>query len=425
MGFRGKGLVLVVAFVTPIAGITIATGISPGVSVAARPIGYRVAQPSEITCVAGLRVLTFCSHLKAPYNRYMQRRVFEEAMANKTATLVALADLPPLAAVEGEPREEDTGGVVGCADLMLDPTAPSAASACYVTNVAVHKRKRRSGIARGLMALAEEHVASLGGDELVLHVEESNEAARGLYEALGFSELEDSGRIAFFSGPKFVDEHCPPQRLLCKEIDTALVDAAREAAREHSALTEGAAEGAADNDNADATEAAEGVAWQYDAADLADAVAALDAQEEQLLAQEEQLLADLASSLAPPPESPQQGSRGGAGPAMSAASAAAASAAASESDTALAEVLRVAEEAGRAAAAIVKDKVGADVIKSKASRGDLLTEVDPEVERLIEATVKASFPSHGFLGEESVPAGAKVKRHPRANLLATSQPPRL
>ena len=77
-------------------------------------------------------------------------------------------------------------------------------------------------------------------------------------------------------------------------------------------------------------------------------------------------------------------------------------------DAELGAVLRVAEEAGRAAATMVKARVGADVVKTKASRGDLLTEVDGAAERLIEARVRAAFPTHAFLGEESVAAGAKA-----------------
>jgi myo-inositol-1(or 4)-monophosphatase len=77
-------------------------------------------------------------------------------------------------------------------------------------------------------------------------------------------------------------------------------------------------------------------------------------------------------------------------------------------DAELGAVLRVAEEAGRAAATMVKARLGADVVKTKASRGDLLTEVDGAAERLIEARVRAAFPTHAFLGEESVAAGAKA-----------------
>jgi fructose-1,6-bisphosphatase/inositol monophosphatase family enzyme len=57
---------------------------------------------------------------------------------------------------------------------------------------------------------------------------------------------------------------------------------------------------------------------------------------------------------------------------------------------------------------MVKARLGADVVKTKASRGDLLTEVDGAAERLIEARVRAAFPTHAFLGEESVAAGAKA-----------------
>ena len=52
--------------------------------------------------------------------------------------------------------------------------------------------------------------------------------------------------------------------------------------------------------------------------------------------------------------------------------------------------------------------MGADVMKTKASRGDLLTEVDVAVQEIIEQRVRAKFPDHGFLGEESVAAGPKA-----------------
>lgn len=42
-------------------------------------------------------------------------------------------------------------------------------------------------------------------------------------------------------------------------------------------------------------------------------------------------------------------------------------------------------------------KVGAAVIKTKANARDLLTEVDGEVQRIIEARVAEAFPQHGFL----------------------------
>ena len=73
-----------------------------------------------------------------------------------------------------------------------------------------------------------------------------------------------------------------------------------------------------------------------------------------------------------------------------------------------AEVVAVATAAGRAASKLVSEKLGAEVTKTKASRGDLLTEVDVEVQKIIEAHVSEAFPSHAFLGEESVASGAKA-----------------
>ncbi|KAJ1627016.1 hypothetical protein T492DRAFT_1028490, partial [Pavlovales sp. CCMP2436] len=74
----------------------------------------------------------------------------------------------------------------------------------------------------------------------------------------------------------------------------------------------------------------------------------------------------------------------------------------------LSHLRSVAVEAGRASSVVVRARLGAEVIKSKASRGDLLTEVDGAVQALIEAHVTRAFPDHNFLGEESVPAGSKA-----------------
>ena len=74
----------------------------------------------------------------------------------------------------------------------------------------------------------------------------------------------------------------------------------------------------------------------------------------------------------------------------------------------LLDIRREAEAIGLAGAELVAAKLGADVMKTKASRGDLLTEVDVAVQEIIEQRVRAKFPDHGFLGEESVAAGPKA-----------------
>ena len=72
-------------------------------------------------------------------------------------------------------------------------------------------------------------------------------------------------------------------------------------------------------------------------------------------------------------------------------------------------ILATAITAAKQASAIITDKVGAEVIKTKDGQKDLLTAVDPECQRVIEEVVCAAHPiGHGFLGEESVPAGAKA-----------------
>jgi len=63
---------------------------------------------------------------------------------------------------------------------------------------------------------------------------------------------------------------------------------------------------------------------------------------------------------------------------------------------------RVAEEAG----ALIKRRVGAELLKTKQTARDLLTAVDGEVELLLKERILGAFPDHGILGEESVAPGS-------------------
>jgi myo-inositol-1(or 4)-monophosphatase len=175
-----------------------------------------------------------------------------------------------------------------------------------------------------------------------------------------------------FSTSKFVDDACPPQRLLSKRlVPDALVP---------DGVHDGAHDGARDYDSVVASLTVPG-----------------------------QVRVPVAQVRAPSPvRVPTR--TAGPGPRMSAAEPAVPVEpwTLCVDDAELGAVLRVAEEAGRAAATMVKARLGADVVKTKASRGDLLTEVDGAAERLIEARVRAAFPTHAFLGEESVAAGAKA-----------------
>lgn len=68
----------------------------------------------------------------------------------------------------------------------------------------------------------------------------------------------------------------------------------------------------------------------------------------------------------------------------------------------LAAAVHAASEAG----ALMKAKLGADVVKTKFNPKDLLTEVDGQCQTVIEKVVSKQFPDHVLLGEENVEPGA-------------------
>ncbi len=56
----------------------------------------------------------------------------------------------------------------------------------HVLKVATMPPFRRCGLARRLMALAEDHVVEMGGESLTLEVRSSNQPAITMYETLGY-----------------------------------------------------------------------------------------------------------------------------------------------------------------------------------------------------------------------------------------------
>ena len=84
-------------------------------------------------------------------------------------------------------------------------------------------------------------------------------------------------------------------------------------------------------------------------------------------------------------------------------------------------ILSTAKQAAGQAAALVAKNVGADVVSTKAGAKDLLTEVDTECQRIIEACVATAHPKgHAFLGEESVAAGSKASAEALRAVMAAS-----
>lgn len=80
---------------------------------------------------------------------------------------------------------EESGRIIGNISL-IDSEVPGR---CLIANVAVHPHYRRRGIARMLMQASVEHIQNRHGQEVMLQVESSNEAAIQLYRDFGFKEI--------------------------------------------------------------------------------------------------------------------------------------------------------------------------------------------------------------------------------------------
>lgn len=75
--------------------------------------------------------------------------------------------------------------------------------------------------------------------------------------------------------------------------------------------------------------------------------------------------------------------------------------------SAMDHAVAVARKSGEMIRAAVQSRVqdGSRLVQTKSSAVDLVTETDQEVEQLIIQSVKSKFPSHRFIGEESVSSG--------------------
>ncbi|XP_031560514.1 inositol monophosphatase 1-like isoform X1 [Actinia tenebrosa] len=72
------------------------------------------------------------------------------------------------------------------------------------------------------------------------------------------------------------------------------------------------------------------------------------------------------------------------------------------------EYLKAAVEVAKKASEVINDALHKEkLITTKDGMSDLVTETDQQVEKLIIGTLKERFPTHSFIGEESVAAGEK------------------
>ena len=73
--------------------------------------------------------------------------------------------------------------------IIVNPTRRRAMHAAYVTTLDVHPDFRRLGMARALLAAAEQSAASAGATTMQLHVFTGNSAAISFYESAGYEQL--------------------------------------------------------------------------------------------------------------------------------------------------------------------------------------------------------------------------------------------
>lgn len=72
---------------------------------------------------------------------------------------------------------------------------------CYVAELYVIPERRREGLGRALMLAAMDRARTRGADWIDLGTEETDTAARALYESLGFTNREShTGPISYFYG---------------------------------------------------------------------------------------------------------------------------------------------------------------------------------------------------------------------------------
>jgi ribosomal protein S18 acetylase RimI-like enzyme len=102
-------------------------------------------------------------------------------LAQRVRQLLAEAEITVLMAGDGPD---------GLAVLRFRPAIFSAALECYLAELYVAPARRGRGVGRALMQAAIAHARGQGAAYMELGTAETDAAARGLYESLGFSNRE-------------------------------------------------------------------------------------------------------------------------------------------------------------------------------------------------------------------------------------------
>jgi ribosomal protein S18 acetylase RimI-like enzyme len=129
--------------------------------------------------VAGAEDVDSIAWLLHEFNReFNEPTPSPSALANRFRSLLGGGDTCVLLAGDGPD---------GLAVLRYRMAIWSSGLECYLAELYVVPALRRTGIGRALMNAAMEEARRRGADTMGIGVDEPDEAARGLYESLGFS----------------------------------------------------------------------------------------------------------------------------------------------------------------------------------------------------------------------------------------------
>lgn len=112
-----------------------------------------------------------------------------DAMAARVAELLAFGDTVMLLA---------GGGPDGIAVLRFRPAIFESGLECYLAELYVRPAMRGEGLGRALLTAAIDVAKSKGCSGMDLGTEESDTAARALYESVGFTNVADGDTMYFY-----------------------------------------------------------------------------------------------------------------------------------------------------------------------------------------------------------------------------------
>ena len=169
------------------------------------PVNVRVAKNFEVAKIVTLRVMVFYPEVRAlaQFHNQILAKLFNRI--RERGSILLIADR-----VGNEERDEtdaDLFGndILGSVELSpedftntaMENEASISTRKLYIADLAVCPTARRQGIAKKLLNAVESHAASHGYDELYLHVERQNFAAKQLYvDCMGYSEVPSANQWA-------------------------------------------------------------------------------------------------------------------------------------------------------------------------------------------------------------------------------------